>query len=175
MRKEKIARLDDLQDRVPAGALVENVDLVVVRHGDEVSVLYGRCLHRGALLADGRVEGNNLICGVHDWDYRLDTGISEYNNDERLPKFGSWVEGGDVLVDADEIREWEQKNPQPYKRDEYQGTYADVHGTTLEPHTKLIQQLARDGLSKTGHHGPVSAMGIPAPQLPEWDRVPNIQ
>jgi glutamate synthase domain-containing protein 2 len=169
MRKEKIARLDELQDRVPAAALVENVDLVVVRHGDEVSVLYGRCLHRGALLSDGHVDGDNLICGVHDWDYRLDTGISEYNNEERLPKFNSWVEDGDVLVDADEIREWEQKNPQPYKRDEYLGAYADIHGIPLEPHVKLIQQLAAHGLDKLGAHGPVSAMGVPRTELPHWE------
>ena len=48
------------------------------------SVLYGRCLHRGALLSDGRVDGDNLICGLHGWDYRIDTGVSEYNNDEVL-------------------------------------------------------------------------------------------
>ena len=49
-----------------------------------VSVLYGRCLHRGALMADGHVEGDNLICGLHDWDYRLDTGVSAYSHHEVL-------------------------------------------------------------------------------------------
>lgn len=33
-------------------------------------------------MADGFIDGPNLICGVHNWDYRYDTGISEYNNDE---------------------------------------------------------------------------------------------
>jgi len=67
--KKKIAIADwnALQDRKPAHALVSNTDLVVIRYGEEVSVLYGRCLHRGALLADGYVEGDNLICGVHFW------------------------------------------------------------------------------------------------------------
>jgi len=169
MRKISVARWADLRDRVPAGALVENVDLVLVRHDDEVSVLYGRCLHRGALLADGHVDGENLICGVHFWDYRFRTGVSEYNNDERLPRFSSWIEDGRVLVDADEIREWERKNPQPYRRDAYQGAYADVHGTPDEPHVKLIQDLAAHGLEKTGRHGPVAAMGVPRSELPRWD------
>ena len=83
----------------PAYALVANVDLVVVRYGDEVSVLFGRCLHRGALLADGSVDGDNLICGLHNWDYRIQTGISEYNNHEVLRKFKSWVEDGELFVD----------------------------------------------------------------------------
>ena len=63
-----IARFDELQDRQPAHALVANVDLVVIRYEEEVSVLYGRCLHRGALLSDGHIEGEDLICGVHYWD-----------------------------------------------------------------------------------------------------------
>ncbi|TKX82498.1 glutamate synthase, partial [Halorubrum sp. SS5] len=70
-----------------------------------VSVLYGRCLHRGVLLGDGHVEGEDLICGVHGWDYRYDTGVSEYDNSERLEKFPAWIEAdGDgeeaVYVDA---------------------------------------------------------------------------
>jgi nitrite reductase/ring-hydroxylating ferredoxin subunit len=79
-KKVLIADLRKLEDKVPAYALVLNTDLVVVKYGKNVSVLYGRCIHRGALLADGFVDGHNLICGVHNWDYRLDTGISEYNN-----------------------------------------------------------------------------------------------
>ena len=75
--KAKVAIWSELADRRPAYALVAGVDLVVIRYDDRVSVLYGRCLHRGALLADGHVEGHNLICGLHDWDYRLDTGVSE--------------------------------------------------------------------------------------------------
>ncbi|CAN0510224.1 unnamed protein product, partial [Phaeothamnion confervicola] len=82
MNRIAIAKWDDLKDREPAYALVGEVDLVVVRFDAEVSVLYGRCLHRGALLSDGYVRGSNLICGLHDWDYRLDTGVSEYSNHE---------------------------------------------------------------------------------------------
>ncbi|NND41579.1 MAG: Rieske (2Fe-2S) protein, partial [Silicimonas sp.] len=80
MNKTAVAKLDDLPDRKPKYALVGEVDLVVVRFDDEVSVFYGRCLHRGALMADGFVSGKNLICGVHYWDYRLDSGVSEYAN-----------------------------------------------------------------------------------------------
>jgi glutamate synthase domain-containing protein 2 len=169
MNQTRIATLDDLTDRTPNHALVGNTDLVVVRYGDEVSVLYGRCLHRGALLADGRIEGTNLICGVHSWDFRYDSGISEYNPAERLHKFSAWIENGGVFVDADEIAEWERDNPQPYNRAAYQGAYQDVHGTPAEPHVNAIRELARHGLEKTGAHGPVAAMGVPRQQLPSWD------
>ena len=82
MKKAAIFKTKDLADRKPEYALVGEVDLVVVRFDDEISVFYGRCLHRGALMSDGYVRGNDLICGVHDWDYRLDTGVSAYANEE---------------------------------------------------------------------------------------------
>ncbi len=161
--------LSDLEDRVPAHALVADVDLVIIRYDEKVSVLYGRCAHRGALMSDGHVDGHNLICGLHSWDYRLDTGISEYNNAERLHKFNVSVEDGQVVVDEAEIRAWAKENPQPYYRDAYQGAYQDPTGTSAEPHVKLIRKLAGEGLSKTGHHGPASAMGVPRDNLPTWD------
>ena len=170
MNKVAIATYSELPDRDPQYALVADVDLVVVRFDEEVSVFYGRCLHRGALMSDGHVRGNNLICGLHNWDYRVDTGVSEYQNEEKLPKFPSWVENDKVLVDEEEIAAWAQDNPQPFNRDAYLGLYADTsHGTAEEPNNGLIQQYARDGLSKTGHHGVVASMGVPRDELPTWD------
>ncbi|MEQ9502166.1 MAG: glutamate synthase-related protein [Deltaproteobacteria bacterium] len=165
----RVARFSQLEDRKPAYALVKDVDLVVIRLGDAVSVLYGRCLHRGALMSDGHLDGDNLICGVHGWDYRADTGVSEYNNEEALEKFTAWVEDDEVYVDEDEVAAFARVHPQPYDRSSYLGLYADTHGAPEEPHNQHIQRLAREGLSKLGHHGEVSAMGVPRQQLPSWD------
>ncbi|MCP4306385.1 MAG: Rieske 2Fe-2S domain-containing protein [bacterium] len=167
----RIAEWSDLQAGEPAGALVGNTDLVIIRFDDEVSVLYGRCLHRGALLADGSIVEGDIVCGVHGWDYRFDTGVSAYMNDEILEKFTAWVEDGGVYVDADEIAAFEEAHPQPWDRDSYQGPYQDPHGTVDEPYVKLIRQLADEGLSKLGHHGPLAAMGVPRDQLPKWDDI----
>ncbi len=169
MNKVSVAQWNELEDRQPVYALVSNVDLVITRFDDSVSVLYGRCAHRGALMSDGHVDGDNLICGVHGWDYRLDSGVSEYNNSETLPRFESWIESGEVLIDKDEIAAWAKKHPQPYQRDAYQGLYQDPVGTVDEPHVNLIRKLANEGLSKVGHHGPSAAMGVPRDSLPKWE------
>ncbi len=155
MNKTAIQNWDDLEDRIPVHALVADVDLVVVRFDDSVSVLYGRCAHRGALMADGYVDGNNLMCGVYGWDYRLDSGVSGYNNSETLPKFNAWVEDGQVFVDKDEIVAWTRQHPQPYQRDAYQGVYQDPTGTADEPYVKFIRKLAKCHLPN-GQQGPES-------------------
>ncbi len=43
--------------------------------------------------------------------------------------------------------------------------------TPEEPTVALIHELARHGLSKVGHHGPMGAMGVPRKDLPHWDDI----
>lgn len=43
--------------------------------------------------------------------------------------------------------------------------------TPEEPTVAFIHQLAREGLSKMGHHGPMTSMGVPRNQLPHWDDI----
>jgi methylamine---glutamate N-methyltransferase subunit C len=167
-----VASWSSLQDRLPMHALIEKTDLVVVRYNDEVSVLYGRCLHRGAMLADGFVDDNdNLICGLHNWDYRVDTGVSEYNNSEVLHKFPAVVEDGEVYVDRADVIAFEELHPPPFQRERYQGIYDDTHPENTEPYTRYIQNLSRDGLTKTGHHGPSASMGVDRNTLPKWEDI----
>jgi len=41
--------------------------------------------------------------------------------------------------------------------------------TQEEPSVAFIHQLAKEGLSKLGHHGQMTAMGVPQYLLPKWD------
>ena len=41
--------------------------------------------------------------------------------------------------------------------------------TIEEPTVEFIHQLAKEGLSKLGHHGPMTSMGVPRHELPHWD------
>ncbi len=43
--------------------------------------------------------------------------------------------------------------------------------TLEEPTVAFIHQLAREGLSKLGHHGPMTSMGVPRHKLPHWDEI----
>lgn len=43
--------------------------------------------------------------------------------------------------------------------------------TPEEPTVAFIHQLAKEGLSNLGHHGPMTAMGVPRNELPHWDDI----
>lgn len=171
MSHKLLYRLSELEEKKPKHAVVSNTDLVIVKYGNEVSVLYGRCHHRGALLGDGYIDGDNLICGVHGWDYRYDTGVSEYNNEEKLHKFEAILKEDAVYVDENEILDFEKDNPQPFNREQYLGAYADTHPEDTEPYTTYIKSLSQNGLKKVGHHGQTVSMGVDRNLLSKWENI----
>ena len=113
----QLIRLTDLEEKTPTYALAEQTDLVIIKYGENVSVLYGRCQHRGALMSDATIIGDNIVCGLHNWDYCYDTGVSSYNNSEKLEKFTEIISDGFVCVERDEILSFQKVNPQPFDRD----------------------------------------------------------
>lgn len=168
MSKTPVARLENLDDSTPTYAFAGNVDLVVVRKRMTWSSSTAAG-HRGALLADGEVRGDNIVCEIHGFTFqpRVRAGLG---NRATLEPFTSWIEDGQALVDKDEIRAWERANPQRYDRDAYLGLYADFAGSPAEPYVRAIQELARDGLETLGRHGRVAAMG-PRDELPQRDDI----
>ena len=142
-----VAVWDELEDRKPVAAYARGVHLVVVRFDDRHSVLSGRCQHRNALMADGVVRGDDLICGVHSWDYRIDTGISTYNPSEHLHRFQSEVVDGVVKIWSSELEHYRVRHGIASDGDEapneYDVHYTTAHDTEEEPFVGEIHRLAR--------------------------------
>ncbi len=51
------------------------------------------------------------------------------------------------------------------------GRSAGIQATPEEPTLKRIHEMAQHGLERMGHHGEMTAMGIPRTQLPQWDDI----
>ncbi len=71
-----------------------------------------------------------------------------------------YCDGSHAILDASDVAEKAETDAMP-----------TVSVTPEEPTIKYIHDLARDGLSKTGHHGEMGAMGVPRPTLPLWDDI----
>ncbi|MCP9273587.1 glutamate synthase-related protein [Mycolicibacterium arenosum] len=167
----RVASFDELVPFRPHPVSVAGVDIVLIRRGTGVSALYGRCPHRGALLSDGRVEGDHVVCGVHGWRYDSETGVSPVNPSVALNKFPAWVSDGVVYVDESSIRMFTRANPVTYDDDGYQGHWIKPADSADEPFVTHIHELAAHGLDRVGHHGPMAAMGVPRDQLPTWESI----
>ena len=144
MSRIAIANWNSLKPETTVYALVINVDLVIVRwpREEKVSVLYGRCLYRETLLADGEIE-NDCIISLHGWRYRYDSGLCVGTAGKQLHLFKSWLKDGFVWVDEDEITDWEQQHPQAYQREVYQGLFKEALPAINQHPVYTIHRLAR--------------------------------
>lgn len=120
-RPVQLASWSQLRDRRPHGARVAEVDLVVLRVDDRLSVLEGRCPHRAGKLVSGQVQGELLICPFHGWDFHCQTGHSAGLEGESIHRFDAWLEGDAVWIDEAEVMQWRAMTPQAFADDEILG------------------------------------------------------
>ena len=69
-----------------------------------------------------------------------------------------YCDGAHKNVSSDQVQKPASKGGMP-----------EATPTPEEPHVAYIHELAKNGLSKVGHHGEMGAMGVPRNELPLWD------
>ena len=110
--------------------MVDGIDLVIIRRGDEHSVLYGRCLHRGALLADGTRRRATTCCAACTAGTTASTPASAPTTTPR--RWRSSPAGSTATTCSstrDEVAAFLMRHPQPFDPDVYQGYYQrPAHG-----------------------------------------------
>jgi nitrite reductase/ring-hydroxylating ferredoxin subunit/ferredoxin-thioredoxin reductase catalytic subunit len=75
-----VCRVDDLPHAGVRHVKIGKNDIAVVRVGDEVFALSNVCRHAFAPLADGFVDGYELVCPWHGWRYDVRSGSTDHPN-----------------------------------------------------------------------------------------------
>ncbi len=73
----RVANSRDLIGPGPFALSAGGVDLALVRTRAGWRAFQGRCPHQGALLGEGEIDGDKLICRNHRWRFSLETGQRE--------------------------------------------------------------------------------------------------
>lgn len=108
-----IARTKELEDDGIKAANIDGIDLIVLRHGNAISIFQGRCPHQGTLLSEGTVKDGVLTCRAHGWQFDCSSGCKEGPSSSNLKRFDAIVENGEVKVDRNEVRAWNAQRPAP--------------------------------------------------------------
>ena len=77
MKTDRFLRVADSRDLAadrPNARYANGADVVLVRSRNGWRAFEGRCPHKGALLGEGEIEGDRLVCRNHRWRFALDTG-----------------------------------------------------------------------------------------------------
>jgi cytochrome P450/nitrite reductase/ring-hydroxylating ferredoxin subunit len=70
----RLGNADDLRGAGPFAASAGGEDLVLVRTAHGLKAFAGRCPHQGALLAEGELAGDELVCRNHRWRFDVASG-----------------------------------------------------------------------------------------------------
>jgi cytochrome P450/nitrite reductase/ring-hydroxylating ferredoxin subunit len=90
---------ESLRGEGPHAVSAGGVDLILLRHPRLGPRVYqGRCPHQGALLGEGELEGDSLVCRNHRWRFHAGTGKRQ-GGPECLIACPVVEEGGRLLVD----------------------------------------------------------------------------
>ena len=82
-----------------------SVDVAVFRTAsDKVFALLDQCPHKGGPLSQGIVFGESVACPLHNWTIELAEGCARAPDEGCTQRFAVKVEGGDVLLDAEELK-----------------------------------------------------------------------
>ena len=102
MTSVRACALSDLLDGKPFAVEVDGIDVVLVRHEDELFALRDECSHAAVKLSEGDVEDCEIECWLHGSTFSLRTGEAmNLPATEPVSVYPVRVEGGDVYVDTD--------------------------------------------------------------------------
>lgn len=73
----RVANLDELHGDGPHALSADGFDIVAVRTPFGFRAFEGRCPHQGALLGEGELDGDKLVCRNHRWRFSVDSGQRE--------------------------------------------------------------------------------------------------
>ena len=70
----RVGKTEDFREGRGVCVRVAGKRVAVFRLGGRLRAIQDDCPHMGASLADGRLEGNRVVCHWHGWTFDLDNG-----------------------------------------------------------------------------------------------------
>jgi 3-phenylpropionate/trans-cinnamate dioxygenase ferredoxin subunit len=94
------AKLDDVVEGKALGLVIDDVDVALVRDGENVYAISDWCSHAQVPLSDGDVEGCQIECYLHGSRFDVRTGEAlNLPATEPVPTYPTKIEGDTVWVD----------------------------------------------------------------------------
>ena len=135
MTRVRIARADALQGPGPYAVSANGIDIAILRTPQGLRAFQGHCPHQGALLGEGEIEGDALVCRNHRWQFGIADGRRR-GGPECLARYEIVEERGEVFVEIPAERRVEVSSTAANRR-----TIADLPGPRGWPLVGNLLQL----------------------------------
>mgnify|MGYP001000204728 CR=1 FL=1 len=114
-RWSRVARSDEMKGPGPHAASADGIDLVVLRTKDGLKAFEGRCPHQGALLGEGELDGDALVCRNHRWRFSIDGGKRE-GGPQCLRACPVREHEGEIQADVRDLAEQKAADDRPHRK-----------------------------------------------------------
>ena len=94
----RVAAASDLGADCVLEVLVGDTPYAICNVGGKITALYGICPHRGGPLGQGAINGQNVVCPWHAWEWNCTTGVNDMDASKRVAVCDLKIEGGEILL-----------------------------------------------------------------------------
>ena len=78
--------------------LVGDTPYAICNVGGKITALNGICPHRGGPLGQGAINGPNVVCPWHAWEWNCATGENDMDPAKKVATCEVKIEGGDIFL-----------------------------------------------------------------------------
>jgi cytochrome P450/nitrite reductase/ring-hydroxylating ferredoxin subunit len=106
MKPDPFVHAANSRDLIGAGPFslsASGVDVALVRTAAGWRAFQGRCPHQGALLGEGELDGDDLVCRNHRWRFRIESGRRD-GGPECLASCPVAERDGAIFIDVSALR-----------------------------------------------------------------------
>jgi NAD(P)H-dependent nitrite reductase small subunit len=95
-----VCRLDEIPPGSGRSLDAGGVRLAVFRAGQDLVALSGICPHSGGALGYGWIDGNEVVCPLHQWRFKLADGRCTTMRGQGVHRFRCELRGEDIWVEV---------------------------------------------------------------------------
>jgi nitrite reductase/ring-hydroxylating ferredoxin subunit len=95
----KVAPVSALADNSVMEVLVGDTPYAICNVGGKITALSGTCPHRGGPLGQGAINGSNVVCPWHAWEWNCATGENDMDPSKGVATCEVKIGDGDIYLD----------------------------------------------------------------------------
>lgn len=95
----KVAKLSDIPQGRGLMVEVRGKEIALFRVDGQIHAIKNLCPHQGGPLADGMLEGREVLCPWHEWRFDVTTGQGTSMLNSRVRPYPVKIDGEEVSID----------------------------------------------------------------------------
>ena len=100
MAKIKVAKTSELSEGKSKLVTVNDKEIVLFKVNNQLFAMDNTCLHVGGSLAEGEIQGNQVTCPLHGWQYDIKSGQNTMPGMGKLNSYKVEVQGEEIFIEA---------------------------------------------------------------------------